>query len=81
MFTFYIMNTIELRDKINHFLAVNQINIAEFKHLIGTILLFISVGGLHGMIMKSIELKKTASKIIYYSILLILGAVFYLKFI
>ena len=75
------MNTLELRDKINHFLAVNQINIAEFKYLIGTILLFISVGGLHSMIMKSIELKKTTSKIIYYSILLILGATFYLKFI
>ncbi len=75
------MNTLELRDKINHFLAVNQINIAEFKYLIGTILLFISVGGLHSMFLKVFELKKTSSKLIYYSIILILGATFYLKFI
>jgi len=75
------MNTLELRDKLNHFLAVNQINIAEFKYLIGTILLFISVGGLHGIIMKNISLKKITSKIVYYSIILVLGASFYLKFI
>ena len=75
------MNTLELRDKLNHFLAVNQINIAEFKYLIGTILLFISVGGLHGIIMKNIALKKITSKIVYYSIILVLGASFYLKFI
>lgn len=75
------MNTLELREKLNHFLVVNQINISEFKYLIGTIFLFISTGGIHGIFMDFLKLKKTISKILYYFILLILGAILYLKFI
>ena len=58
-----------------------EYNISIYLYLIGTILLFISVGGLHGMFLKVFELKKTYSKLIYYSVILILGAIFYLKFI
>ena len=75
------MNTLELRDKINHFFAVNQININEIKYLIGTIFLFVSVGGIHTMFMNYIKLKNNLLKIIYYLSLIIIGSILYLKMI
>jgi|TARA_Y100000389_G_C17438756_1_gene507232 hypothetical protein len=76
------MNTLEIRDKLRHFFAVNQINIKEFKHLIGTIMLFISIGGLHRLLIEKIHIKKYRTyEIFYYMFLSILGILFYLKIV
>ena len=76
------MNSLEIRDKLRHFFAVNQINIKEFKHLIGTIMLFISIGGLHRLLIEKIHIKKyRIYEIFYYMFLSILGILFYLKIV
>jgi hypothetical protein len=76
------MNTIELRDKLRHFFAVNQINIAEFKYLVGTIMLFISIGGLHKMFVDKLYIKKYQFfEVIYYISIASLGIIFYLKIV
>lgn len=74
------MNTLEIRDKLRHFFAVNQINIKEFKHLIGTVFLFISIGGLHKLLIEKFDIKKyKIYEIFYYVLLSILGVLLYLK--
>jgi uncharacterized membrane protein YraQ (UPF0718 family) len=74
------MNTLEIRDKLRHFFAVNQINIKEFKHLIGTVFLFISIGGLHKLLIEKIHIKKyKIYEITYYIMLAIIGVLLYLK--
>lgn len=75
------MNTLEFRDKIRHFFAVNQINIAEFKHLVGTIMLFISVGGIHKIMLQKIKFNQGVYEIAYYSVVAFIGINLYLKFI
>ena len=76
------MNTLEIRDKLRHFFAVNQININEFKYLIGTIMLFISISGLHRLLVEKFNIKKYSSyEIFYYLLLSILGILFYLKIV
>jgi uncharacterized membrane protein YraQ (UPF0718 family) len=76
------MNTLEIREKLTHFLVVNQINIREFKHLVGTVLLFISIGGLHKLLIEKFDIKKYKSyEIFYYILLSILGILLYLKIV
>ena len=76
------MNTLEIRDKLRHFFTVNQINIREFKHLVGTVLLFISIGGLHKLFIEKFDIKKYKSyEMFYYILLSILGTLFYLKIV
>jgi hypothetical protein len=75
------MNTLEFRDKMRHFLAVNQINLAEFKHLAGTIMLFISVGGVHKIMLQKMKFNQGVYEIAYYSIVAFIGISLYLKII
>jgi len=76
------MNTLEIRDKMRHFFAINQININEFKYLVGTIFLFISMGGLHRIVIDKLNIKKYSSyEIVYYVFLLTIGTLFYLKIV
>ena len=74
------MNTLEIRDKVKHFFSVNKINIKEFKNIIGTVFLFISIGGLHKLLIEKIDIKKyKIYEIFYYVMLSILGVLLYLK--
>ena len=70
-----------MREKINHFFAINQVNIAEFKYLLGTIMLFISAGGLNTLFLTGNTISKTYTELIYYTILIILGTFLYLKIV
>jgi hypothetical protein len=75
------MDTLEFRDKMRHFFAVNQINIAEFKHLLGTILLFTGVGGIHGIMLNYLNIKKGFYLVSYYLIFAAIGISLYLQLI
>ena len=75
------MDTLEFRDKMRHFFAVNQINIAEFKHLLGTILLFTGVGGIHEIMMNYLNIKKGFYLVSYYLIFAAIGISLYLQLI
>lgn len=75
------INTLDIREKVNHFIAINQVSFASIKHLIGTILLFISAGGLHKILIKNAEFKKGHVEAIYYSTVAIIGSALYLQII
>jgi hypothetical protein len=76
-----MLNTLDIRERVNHFLAINQINISEFKHLVGTILLFISAGGLHKILIKNAEFNKVSNEAIYYITVATVGSAMYLKLV
>ena len=76
-----MLNTLDIRERVNHFLAINQINISEFKHLVGTILLFISAGGLHKILIKNAEFNNVSNEAIYYITVATVGSAMYLKLV
>lgn len=76
------MDTLKVREKINHFLAINQINVAEFKHLLGTVMLFISAGGLNKLFLTGTTISNTYyTELFYYAFLIFFGTMLYLKFL
>lgn len=76
-----MLNTLDIREKVNHFVAINQVNVSEFKHLIGTILLFISAGGIHKILIKNADFKNVSNEVIYYITVATVGSAMYLKLV